>query len=86
MELYYQFTKDQTYIKKHLHLLDREHQFWLDHRTVKVKVAGREHALARYAADLHEPRPEGYMCDVEVTQGMSGKKIYCISSAKRPRT
>ena len=70
---YYDTTGDRQIISDNIHLLEREYNFWTNERTVTVVApdTGVKHKLTRYAVNLGHPRPEGYLEDVHITEGLS---------------
>ena len=70
---YYDTTGDRQIISDNIHLLEREYNFWTNERTVTVVApeTGVKHDLTRYAVNLGHPRPEGYLEDMHITEGLS---------------
>lgn len=61
-------TKDITFLKKYLHLLEKEFEFWMRERTTTVRKDGKEYTLARYYSRSLGPRPESYRQDYEIAE------------------
>jgi alpha,alpha-trehalase len=72
VDLYFQETSSKEFLVKNLPLLRKENEFWLKRRSVDVSFNGETYRMARYCADLHTPRPEGYAEDVQLAAGLSG--------------
>ena len=69
VELYLEHTGDTDYVKSVLNDLEKEYQFWRQHRTVEIEISpGRKYSLSIYAADMDTPRPESYYEDVDTAQ------------------
>ena len=69
VELYLKHTGDTDYVKSVLNDLEKEYQFWRQHRTVEIEISpGRKYSLSIYAADMDTPRPESYYEDVDTAQ------------------
>lgn len=78
---YYDVTGDRDMLTANIHLLEREYHFWTNNRTVTVIAphTGTKHNLTRYAVSLGNPRPEGYLEDVTLADGLSqGLTIFYI--------
>ena len=56
MERYVYATGDVDFLRRNIHLLEKEMQFWLANRTVTVDG----HTLARFNVESDGPRPESY--------------------------
>lgn len=67
MERYVYATGDVDFLRRNIHLLEKEMQFWLANRTVTVDG----HTLARFNVESDGPRPESYREDYETAHGMS---------------
>ncbi|XP_062241520.1 trehalase [Platichthys flesus] len=71
VESYYQATKDKDFLREALPALEQEYVFWMQNRSVAVKVDGVEHLLNRYHVEVGRPRPESYTDDLELAEGLS---------------
>ncbi|XP_053279318.1 trehalase [Pleuronectes platessa] len=71
VESYYQATKDKDFLREALPALEQEYSFWMQNRSVAVKVDGVEHLLNRYHVEVGRPRPESYTDDLELAEGLS---------------
>lgn len=60
VQLYYEHTKDLNFIKQHIQVMEKEFQFWMNNRTVKIEKDGKHYTLARYKESSYGPRPESY--------------------------
>jgi len=72
--LYQQYGID--YIKSYLNALEKEYQFWMEHRVVEMPDG---EMLNRYFSDIAEPRPESFIEDVNLAAGLDDvatKKLY----------
>ena len=59
---FYEVTKNETFLKEALPLLDLEYKFWMEKRFSK------EFHLNLYNASTSYPRPESYHEDVKTSQ------------------
>ncbi|KRZ19378.1 Trehalase, partial [Trichinella zimbabwensis] len=59
---YYDATKDKTFLLKVLPSLEKEYQFWLNHRSF---IHNDKH-LHQYYVNISYPRPEAYREDLEL--------------------
>ncbi|XP_054459287.1 trehalase isoform X1 [Anoplopoma fimbria] len=71
VESYYQATKDKEFLRAALPALEQEYRFWMQNRSVTVKVNGAEHQLNRYNVQVGLPRPESYTDDLELAEGLT---------------
>ncbi|XP_022617238.1 trehalase isoform X1 [Seriola dumerili] len=71
VESYYQATKDKDFLRAALPALEKEYRFWMQNRSVAVKVKGAEHELNRYDVQVGLPRPESYTDDLELAEGLT---------------
>jgi len=62
---YLRRTKDVVFIKKNIDMFDKEMQFWLNQRSVKVKGKNGVYRMFRYYAPSTGPRPESYLEDLQ---------------------
>ncbi|XP_060643265.2 trehalase, partial [Anolis sagrei] len=70
VEKYLAHTKDTTFLRESISLLETEYHFWQEQRAINVSMGGRDYTLNRYQVPVGEPRPESYMKDVEVAAGL----------------
>ncbi|XP_074536091.1 trehalase [Halichoeres trimaculatus] len=71
VESYYQATKDGAFLRAVLPTLEQEYNFWMQNRSVAVRVNGVEHKLNRYHVQAGLPRPESYTDDLELAEGLT---------------
>lgn len=71
VESYYQATKDKDFLRAALPALQREYQFWMQNRSVVLRVNGTEHVLNNFDVQVGLPRPESYTDDLELAEGLS---------------
>lgn len=74
VEDYVVATKDTEILRENIHLLVKEMEWWLQHRTVVVDTGERMHTMFRYDAAGVGPRPESYREDVETVE-----KAQCLT-------
>ncbi|KAF3693259.1 Trehalase [Channa argus] len=75
VESYYQATKDEDFLRAALPILEKEYRFWMQNRSVAVKVNGEEHVLSWYSVQVGAPRPESYTDDLELAEGLTDDRI-----------
>uniref|UniRef100_A0A914Y909 Trehalase n=1 Tax=Panagrolaimus superbus TaxID=310955 RepID=A0A914Y909_9BILA len=63
---YYKATKNETFIKDLLPLMEKEFQFWQNNRSLKVSIEGKQYIVYKYSANSNIPRPESYKEDITV--------------------
>ncbi|KAK9871127.1 hypothetical protein WA026_011411 [Henosepilachna vigintioctopunctata] len=64
-KLYMDTKNDLEYLRKSIIYLEQEFSFWLNKRTVQIKVNDVDYILAHYGDDSEGPRPESYAEDVK---------------------
>ncbi|XP_041850795.1 trehalase [Melanotaenia boesemani] len=74
VESYYQATKDKEFLRAALPVLEKEYEFWMQNRSVTVKVNGEEHVLNRFHVQVDLPRPESYADDLELAEGLTDEE------------
>jgi len=73
IDLYFERTRNIDFIQQNIYVMEKEYNFWIENRTIKVKgPSGTEHAMAIYRVQSTEPRPEGYVADLDAIQDLSG--------------
>ncbi|XP_041978625.1 trehalase-like [Aricia agestis] len=63
MALYVEFSDDIDFMKKNLHVIEDELEYWLDTHSVAFTKNGTEYTLLRYFSPSEGPRPEAYYED-----------------------
>jgi alpha,alpha-trehalase len=63
IRVYVEYTNDTSIIEKALPTLEREHQFFMNNRTVDVELDGETYTLNHYEVSNTQPRPESYYED-----------------------
>lgn len=61
-------TYDLEFLRRHIHTLDREFEFWMTNHTVEIEHDNQKYTLARYNDQSQGPRPESYREDVLVAK------------------
>ncbi|KAM3959901.1 LOW QUALITY PROTEIN: trehalase-2 [Aphomia sociella] len=56
---------DVEYLRRHIHTLDREFDFWITNHTVEVEHNGHIYKLSRFIDQSQGPRPESYKEDID---------------------
>ena len=80
MDRYYEATKDLEFIRSRIESLEKEYNFWMENRNIELTVPSEDGAsedqvsLNRYNVNLGQPRPEGYLPDVHLTENFTGSK------------
>ncbi|XP_043935375.1 trehalase [Protopterus annectens] len=68
MESYMNTKQDVEFLRKNIHLLEKEYEFWMKNRSVSVTVSESQYTLNQYAVKVDGPRPESYSDDVELAE------------------
>ena len=63
VELYFEATNDEAFLRGNIDVLDKEFEYWIANRTTQIVVNGKEHLLAHYNVKVDDPRPESYYED-----------------------
>ncbi|CAH0026006.1 unnamed protein product [Clonostachys rhizophaga] len=63
IQTYVDYTNDTEILDRALPLLVKEHEFFMNNRTVDVQVGNKTYTLNRYAVENTQPRPESYRED-----------------------
>jgi alpha,alpha-trehalase len=63
VQKYYEFTHDLKFVEENLEILEKEYQFWRNHRSNSID--GQSITLNNYNAANSAPRPESYIEDLE---------------------
>ncbi|KAL7898647.1 glycoside hydrolase family 37 protein [Trichoderma sp. SZMC 28014] len=71
VKTYIEHTNDTSILGRALPLLVREHDFWINNRTVSVTVANKTYALQQYAVQNTQPRPESFLEDYVTANNQS---------------
>ncbi|XP_046406587.1 trehalase isoform X1 [Ischnura elegans] len=64
VETYVKTTNDFDFVKKNIHTLEAEFNFWMVNRTVQIPKGGKTYNLAVYQENSSGPRPESYREDI----------------------
>jgi len=64
VKAYYDVTKDVDFLRQCLPTLVKEHDFWMQKRSVLVEHAGKTYIANRYNASTDQPRPESFKEDL----------------------
>ncbi|XP_059051470.1 trehalase-like [Achroia grisella] len=65
MQLIMEELDDEEFLRKHLHTLDKEFDFWITNHTVEVEHNGNMYKLSRFIDQSQGPRPESYKEDID---------------------
>ena len=66
---YFERTRDLELVQTLLPYLEKEFDFWMQHRTMTLKTkTGQSHLVAHYNSDVGVPRPESYAEDYSHAQ------------------
>ncbi|XP_050295074.1 trehalase-like [Anthonomus grandis grandis] len=66
--LYLNYTGDIEWVQKILPLLEKELNYWLNQKTIKVEKNQKTYYLAHYASNSDTPRPESYYEDINTCE------------------
>ncbi|XP_065217849.1 trehalase-like [Planococcus citri] len=69
VDYYLSMTNDQQFVLENLELLEIEFAWWQKNRMIDVTAKnGKTYKMARYACEICQPRPEGYLTDYKLAQ------------------
>lgn len=71
IRVYVEYTNDTSIIEKALPTLEKEHEFFMNNRTVDVEVDGETYTLNHYEVLNTQPRPESYYEDYVTANNQS---------------
>lgn len=83
IQTYVDYTNDTEILDRALPLLVKEHEFFMNNRTVDVQVGNKTYTLNRYAVENTQPRPESYREDYITARNSS---YYAESGIVYPET
>ncbi|KAI1415724.1 glycoside hydrolase family 37 protein [Hypoxylon sp. FL1857] len=83
VKTYIDYTNDTSLLDRALPLLIKEHQFWIENRTVAITSGDKAYNLAHYGVQNTEPRPESYREDYITANNQS---YYANSGIIYPET
>ncbi|ORY62246.1 trehalase-like protein [Pseudomassariella vexata] len=63
VKIYVEYTNDTSILERAVPLLIKEHDFWMQNRTVDIESGDEIYTLNRYGVQNTEPRPESYRED-----------------------
>ncbi|XP_052753073.1 trehalase-like isoform X1 [Galleria mellonella] len=65
MQLIMEDFEDVEFLRRHIHTLDKEFDFWITNHTVEVEHNGHTYKLSRFIDQSQGPRPESYKEDID---------------------
>lgn len=74
VNLYFEATKDVSFLNQSMGALEREYRFWQNNRSIDVKVEDKTYKLYQFKVTTTEPRPESYYEDEEQVKGIKDEK------------
>ncbi|KAI0387244.1 glycoside hydrolase family 37 protein [Hypomontagnella monticulosa] len=80
---YIDYTNDTSLLERALPLLIKEHNFWIENRTIAITSGDRIFQLAHYGVQNTEPRPESYREDYITA---NNKSYYATSGIIYPES
>ncbi|KAL7628200.1 hypothetical protein AAE478_002398 [Parahypoxylon ruwenzoriense] len=83
VKIYVDYTNDTGILERALPLLIKEHNFWVENRTVGITSGDKTLHLARYSVQNTEPRPESYREDYVTA---NNKSYYASSGIIYPES
>ena len=63
VKAYFDSTSDIEFVKTSLPVLEKEHDFWIQNRSVMVEHNGKSFVMYRYDVTTSQPRPESFKED-----------------------
>ncbi|KAJ8675853.1 hypothetical protein QAD02_011639 [Eretmocerus hayati] len=81
---YLKFTGDREFALRNLGTLEREFQYWMKYKSVKISENGKNYTLSRYVTNSSGPRPESYKEDYKLATKLSSpqKKFELYNNLK----
>jgi alpha,alpha-trehalase len=67
---YYETTNDLDFLRRALPTLDREYEFWMRERSVRLNFNGTTYTLNIYNVTNDLPRPEAYISDIKLAASL----------------
>ncbi|VDP10386.1 unnamed protein product [Heligmosomoides polygyrus] len=61
---YYQATRDKSFVREMLPIMEKEHDFWNRNRSLNIELDGEAVTMYQYRTPATVPRPESYREDV----------------------
>ncbi|RFU76595.1 trehalase precursor [Trichoderma arundinaceum] len=83
VRIYIEHTNDTSILRRALPLLVKEHEFWIENRTVSVDIGNKTYTLQRYDVQNTQPRPESFREDYVTANNRS---YYAASGIIYPET
>ncbi|KAI2464354.1 glycoside hydrolase family 37 protein [Annulohypoxylon bovei var. microspora] len=83
VKTYVDYTNDTSLLERALPLLIKEHNFWIENRTIAINSGNATFHLTHYGVQNTEPRPESYREDYITTNNNS---YYASSGIIYPET
>ncbi|KAK1752524.1 glycoside hydrolase [Echria macrotheca] len=84
VRIYVEHTNDTSILERAVPLLIKEHDFWINNRSVTVTAKdGKTYTLQRYHVNNNQPRPESYREDFNTATNTS---YYSMSGIIYPET
>ncbi|KAM4651788.1 trehalase [Discoglossus pictus] len=71
MDSYMTGQNNLTFLSNNIHLLEKEYDFWMSNRSVKISLDGKTYTLNRYYVPVDGPRPESYSDDYELAENLT---------------
>jgi len=68
VKAYYDVTKDIDFVKSSLPTLMKEHDFWMEQRSVLIEYNNKLYTMNRYNVSTDQPRPESFKEDLETME------------------
>ncbi|KAI0136388.1 glycoside hydrolase family 37 protein [Xylariales sp. AK1849] len=63
VKTYVEYTNDSSILERAVPLLIKEHDFWMQNRTVEITSGGNSYTLNHYNVQNNQPRPESFRED-----------------------
>ncbi|KKF92309.1 Trehalase [Ceratocystis platani] len=61
VKAYFEHTKDSIFLEQAIPLLEKEYNYWMDHRSLPIEKDGKRFVLNRYDVKNTQPCPESYL-------------------------
>jgi alpha,alpha-trehalase len=73
---YYKLTGDSGLVEETLDQLDKEYEFWMARKCVRVVIDGERYKLNMYNVNGSHPRPESYREDFDNANQSNNREMY----------
>lgn len=76
VHVYYRVTNDTKLVEETLDQLDKEYEYWMNRKAVRVEINGERYKMNMYNVKSNQPRPESYKEDLHNAGLLNDKELY----------